>query len=40
MTLFRHELEAYELRLDESNLISLCVYNQKMADWKRYQGQY
>jgi predicted HNH restriction endonuclease len=25
-------VEAYELRLDEGNLISLCVYHHKMAD--------
>ena len=25
-------IEAYELRLDESNLISLCVNHHKMAD--------
>jgi len=25
-------IEAYEIRMDESNLISLCTYNHKMAD--------
>lgn len=25
--------ESYDLRLEDSNLISLCTYHHKMADW-------
>lgn len=33
-------VEAYDLRLDECNLISLCTYHHKIADRGRYRRKY